>query len=118
MINELEWLESHQTRPNRGSAEKEWKRRHKHAIYAIRARSNYNTKQMIGDLDSYQDVYEILKLNYKPQGDGTFQDLSDGFFMILLADYKNVEDYTKAIKKLSNLLAKLGVTILELLVRY
>jgi hypothetical protein len=36
--------------------------------------------------------------------------------MISLADYKNVEDYTKAIKKLSNQLAKLGVTIPEPLV--
>ena len=71
---------------------------------------------MIGDLDSYQDAYEILERNYKPQGDGTFQDLSDRFFMIMLADYKNVEDYTKAIKKLSNQVAKLGVTIPESLV--
>ena len=116
MNNQLEWLESHPNRPSGGSAEKEWKRRHKYAIYAIRARSNYNAKQMIGDLDSYQDAYEILERNYKPQGDGTFRDLSDRFFMITLADYKNVEDYTKAIKKLSNQLAKLGVTIPEPLV--
>jgi hypothetical protein len=101
------------TRPDQveAAAEKEWKRRHKYAIYTIRARSNYNAQQMIGDLDSYQGAYEILERNYKPQGDGTFRDLSHRFFMISLTDYKNVEDYTKAIKKLSNQLDKLGVTI-------
>lgn len=116
MNNQLDWLDSHPNKPNGSSQEKEWKRRHKYAIYAIRARSNYNAKQMIYGIESYQDAFRELERNYKPQGDGTFRVLSDQFFATALAEYKNVEEYTKAVKRLANQLAKLGVTIPEPLV--
>ena len=116
MNNQLDWLDSHPNKPSSSSQEKEWRRRHRYAIYAIRARSNYNAKQMINGIESYHDAYKELEKNYKPQGDGTFRDLSDRFFTITLADYKNVEEYTKAVKKLINQLVKLGVTIPEPLV--
>jgi hypothetical protein len=53
----------------------------------------------------------MLKRNYQPQGDGTFCDYSDTFFTITLADYKNVEEYTKAVKKLVNQMAQIRVII-------
>jgi hypothetical protein len=88
MNNQLDWLDSHPNKPSSSSQEKEWRRRHKYAIYAIRARSNYNAKQMINGIESNHDAYKELEKNYKPQGDGTFRDLSDRFFTITLADYK------------------------------
>ena len=57
---------------------------------------------MIDGISNYYTAYETLEKNYKPQGDGTFRDFSDRFFTITLADYKNIKDYTKAIKKLQN----------------
>jgi len=66
---------------------------------------------MIDGIINYYTAYETLEKNYKPQGDGTFRELSDRFFTISLADYKSIEDYTKAIKKLQNQLVQLGVII-------
>ncbi len=114
MGNQLDWLEDHRNMPANPSAK--WKRKHKFAIYSMRARSNYNAKQMIDGMSNYYTAYETLEKNYKPQGDGTFRDLSDRFFTISLADHKNIEDYTEAIKKLQNQLFQLGVTIPEPLV--
>lgn len=82
----------------------------------MRARSNYNAKQLIDGMTNYYTAYKALETNYKPQGDGTFRDCSDRFFAISLADYKNIEDYSEAIKKLQNQLIQLGVTIPEPLV--
>ena len=42
------------------------KKKYKFAIYAIRARSNYNAKQMINRIINYYTAYETLKKNYKP----------------------------------------------------
>jgi len=114
MGSQLDWLEDHRNTPANPSSE--WKRKHKFAIYAMRARSNYNAKQMIDGMSNYYTAYETLEKNYKPQGDGTFRDFSDRFFTITLADYKNIEDYTEAIKKLQNQLVQLKVTIPEPLV--
>lgn len=114
MGNQLDWLEDHRATPANPSAE--WKRKHKFAVYAMRARSNYNAKKMINGITNYYTAYETLEKNYKPQGDGTFRDLSDRFFTISLADHKNIEEYTEAIKKLQNQLVQLGVTIPEPLV--
>jgi hypothetical protein len=114
MGNQLDWLEDHRNTPVNPSAE--WKKKHKFAIYAMRARSNYNAKQMTDGISNYYTAYEILEKNYKPQGDGTFRDLSDRFFTISLADHKNIEDYTEAVKKLQNQLIQLRVTIPEPLV--
>jgi hypothetical protein len=114
MGNQLDWLEDHRNTPVNPSAE--WKKKHKFAIYAMRARSNYNAKQMIDGISNYYAAYETLEKNYKPQGDGTFRDLSDRFFTISLADHKNIEDYTEGVKKLKNQLVQLGVIIPEPLV--
>lgn len=111
MGNQLDWLEDHRNTPVNPSAE--WKRKHKFAVYAMRARSNYNAKQMIDGISNYYTAYETLEKNYKPQGDGTFRDLSDRFFTISLTDHKNIEDYTEAVKKLQNQLVQLGVIIPE-----
>lgn len=109
MGNQLDWLEDHRNTPVNPSAE--WKKKHKFAVYAMRARCNYNAKQMIDGISNYYTAYETLEKNYKPQGDGTFRDLSDRFFTISLTDYKNIEDYTEAAKKLQNQLVQLGVII-------
>lgn len=117
MNDKLDWLDNHEDRPaGNGALAKEWVKRHKFAVYAMRARSNYNAKQLIEGISSYQEALAILKRNYRPQGDGTFRDYSDTFFTISLADYKSVEEYTKAVKKLANQMAKMGVTIPEPLV--
>ena len=113
MGNQLDQLEDHKSTLVNPSAE--WKKKHKFTIYAMRARSNYNAKKMIDGITNYT-AYETLEKNYKPQGDGTFRDLSDRFFTISLADHKNVKEYTEAIKKLQNQLVQLGVTIPEPLV--
>ncbi|KFZ19887.1 hypothetical protein V501_00426 [Pseudogymnoascus sp. VKM F-4519 (FW-2642)] len=42
MGNQLDWLEDHRNTPVNPSVE--WKKKHKFAIYAMRARSNYNAK--------------------------------------------------------------------------
>jgi len=109
MGSQFDWLEDHRDTPVNPSAE--WKKKHKFAIYAMRARSNYNAKQMIDGIINYYTAYETLEKNYKPQGDGTFRELSDRFFTISLADHKSIEDYTEAIKKLQNQLVQLGVII-------
>ena len=100
MGSQFDWLEDHRDTPVNPSAE--WKKKHKFAIYAMRARSNYNAKQMVDGIINYYTAYETLEKNYKPQGDGTFRELSDRFFTISLADHKSIEDYTEAIKKLQN----------------
>ena len=41
------------------------KKKHKFAIYAIRARSNYNAKQVINGIINYYIAYKTLKKNYK-----------------------------------------------------
>ena len=107
--NWLDFSDDHRDTPVNPSAE--WKKKHKFAIYAMRARSNYNAKQMIDGIINYYTAYETLEKNYKPQGDGTFRELSDRFFTISLADHKSIEDYTEAIKKLQNQLVQLGVII-------
>ena len=43
-----------------------WKKKYKFAIYAIRARSNYNTKQVINRIINYYIAYKTFKKNYKP----------------------------------------------------
>jgi hypothetical protein len=117
MNDKLDWLDTHEDRPaGNGTPAKEWVKRHKFAVYAIRARCNYNAKQLISGISSYQDALHLLERNYRPQGDGTFREYSDTFFTITLADYKNVEEYTKAVKKLVNQMAKMGVVIPEPLV--
>jgi hypothetical protein len=118
IINDkLDWLETYEDRPaGNGTLAKEWVKRHKFAVYAIRARYNYNAKQLIDGISSYQDALHLLERNYRPQGDGTFREYSDTFFTITLADYKNIEEYTKAVKKLVNQMAKIGVVIPEPLV--
>jgi hypothetical protein len=106
MNDKLDWLETHEDRPaGNGAQAKEWVKRHKFAVYAMRARCNYNAKQLIAQINCYQEALAMLKRNYQPQGDGTFCDYSDTFFTITLADYKNVEEYTKAVKKLVNQMA-------------
>ena len=101
--NKLDWLKTYKDRlaGNRTLA-KEQVKRHKFAVYVIRARCNYNAKQLINGISSYQDALYLFKQNYRPQGDGTFREYSDTFFTITLADYKNLEEYTKAVKKLVN----------------
>jgi hypothetical protein len=59
----------------------------------------------------YQDALHLLKQNYRPQENGTFREYSDIFFTITLADYKNVKEYTKAVKTLVNQMAKIEVVI-------
>lgn len=117
MNDKLDWLETHEDRPaGNGASLREWIKRHKFAVYAMRARCNYNAKQLINGISSYQESLAILERNYRPQGDGTFSDYSDTFFTITLADYKSVEAYTKAVKKLANQMAQMGVAIPEPLV--
>jgi hypothetical protein len=112
MNDKLDWLETHKDRPagNRTLA-KEWVKRHKFAVYAMRARCNYNGKQLINGISSYQDALYLLKRNYRPQENRTFREYSDTFFIITLADYKNIKEYTKAVKKLVNQIAKIEVVI-------
>ena len=61
--NQLDWLEDHKSTLANPSAK--WKKKHKFAIYAIRARSNYNTKKMIDGITNYT-AYKTLEKNYKP----------------------------------------------------
>jgi len=42
-----------------------WKKKHKFVIYAIRAQSNYNTKQIINGISNYYTAYKTFKKNYK-----------------------------------------------------
>lgn len=113
---QLEWLEDHEVKPTAATAEKEWKRKHRLAITAMRDRVNYNAKDLTGGLESYQEVYNALEKNFKPRGDGTFIELSERFFNITLSEYKDIEDYTKALKKVRNQLSSLHVKIPEPLV--
>jgi len=53
--------------------------------------------------DSYQQVYTALEKNFQPRGDDTFIELSERFFNITLSEYKDIEDYTKALKKEAHL---------------
>ena len=64
MGNQLDWLEDY--RDTLVDPLAEWKKKHKFAIYAIRARSNYNAKQIINGTSNYYTTYKILKKNYKP----------------------------------------------------
>jgi len=64
MGSQFDWLEDHRDTPVNPSAE--WKKKHKFAIYAMRARSNYNAKQMIDGIINYYTAYETLEKNYKP----------------------------------------------------
>lgn len=117
MNNLYDYLESYRDKPQgNNAASREWLRKHRFAISALKARSNYNGKKMITGIESYHEAYTKLEKNYKPQGDGTFRELSDKFFTVTLSDYKSVDEYTKTIKKLTNQLAALGVTIPEPLV--
>src|SRR5258706_11385081 len=56
------------------------------------------------------------KKNFQPRGDGTFIELSERFFNITLSEYKDIENYTKALKKVRNQLSSLHVKIPEPLV--
>ena len=40
-------------------------KKYKFAIYAIRAQSNYNAKQIINGMSNYYTAYKTLKKNYK-----------------------------------------------------
>jgi hypothetical protein len=113
---QLEWLEDHEIKPNGAAAEKEWKRKHRLAITAMRDRVNYNAKDLTMGLESYQEVYTALEKHFHPRGDGTFIELSERFFNITLSEYKDIEDYTKALKKVRNQLSSLHVRIPEPLV--
>jgi hypothetical protein len=64
MGSQLNWLEDH--RNTLAIPLTEWKKKHKFAIYAIRARSNYNAKQIINGISNYYTTYKTLKKNYKP----------------------------------------------------
>jgi hypothetical protein len=67
MNDKLDWLETHEDRPaGNGVQAKEWAKRHKFAVYAMRARCNYNAKQLIAQINSYQEALAILKRNYQP----------------------------------------------------
>jgi hypothetical protein len=116
LTQQLEWLEDHEIKPNGPAAEKEWKRKHRLAITAMRDRVNYNAKDLTEGLESYQEVYTALEKNFQPRGDGTFIELSERFFNITLSEYKDIEDYTKALKKVRNQLSSLHVKIPEPLV--
>src|SRR5258706_14500604 len=82
----------------------------------MRDRVNYNAKDLTEGLESYQEVYTALEKNFQPRGDGTFIELSERFFNITLSEYKDIEDYTKALKKVRNQLSSLHVKIPEALV--
>jgi hypothetical protein len=94
----------------------EWKRKHRLAITAMRDRVNYNAKDLTMGLESYQEVYTALEKHFHPRGDGTFIELSERFFYITLSEYKDIEDYTKTLKKVRNQLSSLHVRIPEPLV--
>ena len=64
MGSQLDWLEDYRDMPVNPLAK--WKKKHKFAIYAIRARSNYNAKQIINGISNYYTAYKTLKKNYKP----------------------------------------------------
>jgi hypothetical protein len=66
IINDkLDWLDTYEDRPaGNGTPAKEWVKRHKFAVYAIRARCNYNAKQLISGISLYQDALYLLKRNY------------------------------------------------------
>ena len=54
MSDKLDWLENHEDRPaGNGAIAREWAKRHKFAVYAMRARYNYNVKQLIEGITSY-----------------------------------------------------------------
>lgn len=52
---QLEWLEDHEIKPNGAAAEKEWKRKHRLAITAMRDRVNYNAKDLTEGFESYME---------------------------------------------------------------
>jgi hypothetical protein len=62
------------------------------------------------------EVYSALEKNFQPRGDGTFIELSELFFNITLSEYKDIEDYTNALKKVRNQLSSLHIKIPEPLV--
>ena len=64
MGSQLNWLEDYRDMLVNPLAEQ--KKKYKFAIYAIRARSNYNAKQIINRISNYYTTYETLKKNYKP----------------------------------------------------
>ena len=61
--SQFNWLKDYKDMPVNPLAK--WKKKYKFAIYAIRARSNYNTKQVINGIINYYTAYETLKKNYK-----------------------------------------------------
>ena len=63
MGSQFDWLEDYRDTPVNPSAK--WKKKHKFAIYAIRARFNYNTKQMVNRIINYYTAYKTLEKNYK-----------------------------------------------------
>ena len=62
--SQFNWLEDYRDMLVNPSAK--WKKKHKFAIYTIRAQSNYNTKQVINGIINYYTAYKTLEKNYKP----------------------------------------------------
>ena len=62
--SQFDWLEDHKNTLAIPSTE--WKRKYKFVIYAIRAQSNYNTKQIINRMSNYYTAYKTFEKNYKP----------------------------------------------------
>jgi hypothetical protein len=70
-----------------------WKRSQKKAITNLKSRCGKRAFGLVKDIQTIDDLFEMLKAEFKPKGEGVFNEVYNRWEDVSLAECKDVNDY-------------------------
>jgi hypothetical protein len=70
-----------------------WKRNQKKAITNLKSRCGKRAFGFVRDLQTIDDLFEMLKSEFKPKGEGVFNEVYNRWENVSLGECKDVNDY-------------------------